>query len=155
MAAPKKVSKLLARAFAAQVKLEHRKVQELAKQKQAILAEAVYEEVLVTTPVLTGRAREHWHPNLNSPDTTINANVAGVENTGEDITAKEKARISYVLKELMKAALGQVVYIANGLKYVAFLDKGSSQKAPLGIRTVALQKALAKLRSGTQLDLFK
>src|SRR5688572_14003214 len=95
---PKEV--LTNRAFRARLKLMSKLAEQVVIEQQGMISTAVYEGLVTTTPVLTGKARENWHPSLDSIDTHVSEDVAGVNVTGAPMTSKEKARIGYVIGEL-------------------------------------------------------
>lgn len=137
-----------AKAFAGLLGLEGALKEAIIKDKQALIARALFQSVVEVTPVLTGKARHNWIPTLGSAATQELSGVAGVTMTGAPMTGDEKSRIDAVLGVLKKTPLGQRVHITNNLNYVVFLDRGSSQKAPQGIRVVAVAKAKARLKLG-------
>lgn len=136
---------LTAEAFAAKLKLEKKLVETVVIEKQGIIAGAVFEQLVEVTPVLTGKARNNWNPSIGERDASEHP-TAGVSRTGASMTSGERGKIELVKQQLRRKPLGQIVYLTNGLVYVVFLDEGSSKKAPAGIRLVAVQQAISKLR---------
>lgn len=106
---------------------------------QMSLTYKLYEYIVVTTPVLTGKARRNWVVSQNYPSTAKVNDVAGVALTGSPMTMEESSR---VLEAVSKLQFGQSMYITNNQDYVVGLDNGTSQKAPGGIVDVSVHGAL-------------
>lgn len=114
----------------------------VTKDSVGVIATLIWEGILITTPVLTGRARRNWNVSVGSPDTQTTTEVAGVAMTGSPITSQEKAMIADAIRSYKRAPLGTALIMNNSLHYVPFLEAGSSAKAPSGIREVAIRRAL-------------
>lgn len=114
----------------------------IAKEVQKTLVIEIYKRIVLTTPVLTGRARRNWTPTIGTPSNFSTEDVAGVLLTGAPVTQDEKSRIKSVISTLNALPLGQTVWISNNLPYIRRLDNGYSQKAPSGITEVSIFGAL-------------
>ena len=75
--------------------------------------------VIFRTPVDTGRARGNWQISIGSPTTSEfdededgRVTIMGVRSDTKDVDA------------------GQVVYLLNGVPYIIYLERGSSDQAP-------------------------
>lgn len=111
---------------------------------------AIDREVVMSTPVDTGRARSNWKVSVGGPDNS----------TSEAYNPLPKGRDSSKLNESGNAAAamaqgaaavasrrqGQDVYIQNNLSYIKELNEGSSQQAPAGFVEKAVQVAAAIIR---------
>lgn len=117
---------------------------------QCRLVEKVYEAVVETTPVLTGKARHNWQMGINSKPTEKHEGVAGVDVTGAPMTSDERSRVRAITKRLREMKAGQKVWITNRQNYVIGLDLGDSTKAPHGIRAVAVDRALSANLKGVR-----
>lgn len=117
-------------------------VDEVVKDVQVNVTGMVYEAVLETTPVLTGKARRNWNLSIQTADVTTVEDVAGVSSTGVPMTGAEKERMRALASALRNLPMGQKVFVANGLPYVPGLDAGTSAKAPYGIREIAITRVL-------------
>lgn len=79
-----------------------------------------YRQVIISTPVDTGRARHGWNISVGAPSNTVppegkyslpNINEHGLETT-------------------VTVTPDKVIYITNRVPYIEDLNKGSSQQAP-------------------------
>jgi hypothetical protein len=111
-------------------------------------AMAATREVILRTPVKTGRARINWRLSARSPK----ANVIEGPNTPKRDTNRQVAST----KALIDAANaikgwkvgGGNLYIANAVNYINDLDKGTSAQARSGMTTFAILAARAILKKG-------
>jgi len=88
----------------------------------------VFREVIIKTPVKTGRARGNWNITTMSPDF--------------DTTADTSPNLTNDL-DLNKFP---TVWIANGLDYIVDLERGKSNQAPVGISLPALAAVRSRRR---------
>lgn len=94
-------------------------------QRQLVLD--LLSRVVLKTPVDTGRARGNWQVEVgNLP--------AGVVET----TQGPSEIIEAGMKKLASLGFGQIVWVANNLEYVTFLEDGSSAQAPRGMLSLSL-----------------
>ena len=114
----------------------------IMRNEVAVAIGMVHDKILEGTPVLSGKARANWRLSLNDPYSDQLDEVAGVTETGEPVTGAESARREQVLKSFVESPDVSKVWMANNLPYINLLDKGTSQKAPLGIVDVAVASAL-------------
>ena len=80
----------------------------------------VFRNVVLKSPVDTGRFRHNWNASYGAP------NYATTAGTDQQRGANEAARAATL-------QLGGVVYLANGLPYAQRLENGYSQQAPAGM----------------------
>ena len=102
-------------------------------------------EVVVSTPVDTGRARSNWIVNIKSPARkTQGAYVPG----GKGSTASANVQAALAQGEAVVATrkTGQDIYISNNLSYISDLNNGSSAQAPAQFIQMAIQAAVAFIR---------
>lgn len=92
-----------------------------AKQNKLLRAVALEAEgrMIARTPVDTGRARANWNTTTGSPDQSVSDSTSPKSGAGV-IAAADFAG-------------GDVVFIANGVPYMEFLEDGSSKQAPNGM----------------------
>jgi len=111
---------------------------------QVKLLRKIYKEVVETTPVLTGQARNNWDIGVGDKPVGTILGPTDVQDTGTGttMTPSEREKVRQAVEELRKEAPGQKVWITNRLDYVQGLDEGSSTKAPHGIRALAVLTAL-------------
>ena len=121
-------------------------VQLIAKQVACQVFTEVSEQVLMNTPVLTGKARGNWQPTVGEPSGAQLTRLAGVQQTGEEPTGSEKESIKGVCDQFMSDSGATMLYLSNNLPYIALLDQGSSAKAPAGIVHPAISASLDALK---------
>ena len=85
--------------------------------------------LVLGTPVDTGRARGGWNVGINSPNLQETLN-----DPGGQITMRDNKKI------IEMAQLGDRIFLSNNVAYIGYLDEGSSQQAPLGIVDVQLRR---------------
>lgn len=93
-------------------------------------------DVVLGTPVDTGRARANWQATLGSPATGI---VESEDRNG-GTTAGKGSRVA-------QKAAGEVFYITNNLPYIYRLEfEGHSSQAPAGWVRTSIDRNLRLLR---------
>lgn len=89
-----------------------------------------YRQVIISTPVDTGRARHGWNITVGAPSKTVppegkysmpNINEHGLETT-------------------VSVTPDQVIYITNRVPYIENLNKGSSRQAPARFVELAAER---------------
>lgn len=90
----------------------------------------VFREVIIKTPVKTGRARANWTITTHNPDFKTSDKTATSKLAPTDI-------------DLNKFP---TVWIANGLNYIGDLERGKSNQAPTGISLPALAAVRSRRR---------
>jgi hypothetical protein len=101
------------------VTLAHRKI-----------AMDVFSEVILMSPVDTGRFRGNWQCQIGSiPIGTLELD----DRAGT-------ATISRMQAEALKVEAGQVIYLVNNLPYAQRLEFGYSQQAPAGMVRLTVQR---------------
>ena len=98
------------------------------------VALAVDRELVMNTPVDTGRARSNWLPSIGSPDIRIVEPGAKPDITG--------ATLNYSLKS--------EIFITNNLPYIRRLNDGHSQQAPAGFVETAINVGVSKAKRLTR-----
>lgn len=91
-----------------------------------------------TTPVDTGRAKGNWIAAIGTPHTDT-VDVVG-SSAGNSAQAQNQSTISR-----WKLGGGSI-YLNNNLPYILPLDNGSSEQAPNGMSTAALEAMKTELR---------
>ena len=100
--------------------------------QKKIVLEAL-RRIVMRTPVDTGRAKGNWQVSINEPaEGTIDEGISPNISDGEVI---EKGLVA-----LATLPPYSVVWIANNLEYIEFLEHGSSKKAPDGMVALAVQE---------------
>jgi hypothetical protein len=79
-----------------------------------------YRQVIISTPVDTGRARNGWNITIQAPSMTVppegKYSMPNIEEHG--------------LSTIISVTPEQVIYITNRVPYIENLNKGSSRQAP-------------------------
>jgi len=88
--------------------------------------------VIMKNPVKTGRARSGWYPALDG--------LGGKSPPGGEREGK------YV--EHLKGTLDKYVLLINNVKYIMYLEYGSSSQAPAGMVRVSLREMQGSLPKG-------
>ena len=89
----------------------------------------VFREVIIKTPVKTGRARGNWNITTMNPDFKTTASKTPNQ-VPSDIDLNKFPSI----------------WIANGLEYIRDLEQGKSKQAPVGISLPALAAVRSRRR---------
>lgn len=85
----------------------------------------VYGELILRSPVDTGRFRANWNISTGRPDFTT------VETTGtKESPAPARDPVSFALPDRVS---GKVHFVSNGLPYAGRLETGWSRQAPSGL----------------------
>lgn len=100
----------------------------IALQKKIVL-EAL-RQIVLRTPVDTGRARGNWQTTIVQP---AGGQLDAVDKQGDETITKGLAAIATLLPY-------QVVYIANNLEYIEFLEDGSSKQTPEGMVKMTVEE---------------
>lgn len=98
----------------------------------------IFADVVVGTPVDTGRAMNNWVISVGSPSRHVTD-----EGGPKASVAADKA--STALGELATVRPFDTVWISNNLPYIGFLEEGSSKQAPSGWVERAIQNNLRQL----------
>jgi hypothetical protein len=124
----------------------HRIVPDLGRAVVTEYACALHKQILLTTPVLTGKARANWQLSIKNGVEQQFDKVAGVGATSDPLTGDEESDIDTFRQVMRSFPLGEKVYIRNNLPYINGLDQGTSQKAPQGIVDVAIFASLEEVQ---------
>lgn len=87
----------------------------------------LFRDVVLRSPVDTGRFRANWNVNLGSPDYSISAS------TDQSSAAPQAA-------EALRIPVGGIAWLANGLPYARRLEEGYSGQAPQGMVRLSVQR---------------
>jgi hypothetical protein len=107
-----------------------------------IFLDAAFEadqQLVLATPVRTGRARSNWIASFNIPSDEVRGPL------------EVSAALSQNMPTIATAKLGDIIYLSNNLPYIGSLNDGSSAQAPAGFvqKVEAAVKASVKMRSMT------
>jgi hypothetical protein len=91
----------------------------------------VFEDVVMLSPVKTGRFRANWLVGRNFRPTAYFPNVYDPAGT----TAK-----AHIRSQLSKAKAGDTIHLVNNAPYATMLELGWSQQAPAGMVRIASKR---------------
>jgi hypothetical protein len=103
---------------------------------------AAVREVVLATPVDTGRARSNWLVTLGGPSDDQVGDETWVSFPSPQQTI-DQANVEVAARQ----PNGQDVYITNNVPYISRLNEGSSAQAPAGFVQQAVQRAAAAIRN--------
>ena len=103
----------------------------------------IFTKVTERTPVDTGRARANWNISLGSPDLSTTPPGTHAEFQG-DPTGAATQKAQAVLGGMQQP---EVIWIANGLPYIARLNDGYSQQSPAAFVETAIAEVEAEIDS--------
>jgi hypothetical protein len=111
-------------------------------------AMAATNEVVLRTPVDTGRARINWKMSFVVPKTGVKEgpNTKNVDTNRQIASAEALINASNVIKS-WKIGRGNI-FIANAVHYISDLDSGKSAQARAGMTNFAVAAARRILRRG-------
>jgi len=98
----------------------------------------IFADVVVGTPVDTGRAMNNWVISIGSPS----RDVTDVGGSSASIAASKEGTAVGKLAEVKPF---DTVWISNNLPYIGFLEEGTSKQAPKGWVEKAIQNNLRQL----------
>ena len=109
-------------------------------------AMAATNEVVLRTPVKTGRARINWKLSIGTPRTNLlkGPDTPKVDTNRKIASAEALADAANKIKS-WKVGKGSI-FIANPVDYIHDLDEGSSQQARAGMTMFAVAAARGILR---------
>lgn len=111
-------------------------------------AQAIANEVILRTPVATGRARINWKASFKTPKTTQKEGPdTPNKNTNAQVAASEALINATNVIKNWKVGQGNI-FIANSVHYIGDLDDGTSRQARAGMTKFAVAAARAILKEG-------
>jgi hypothetical protein len=119
---------------------------EKATRGAAIIADQV---LVLGTPVDTGRARAAWQVSFGSPNLSIppigSKKRIGPKDSGA-AAGLANAKLEENRRKILTFRVGGDLFLSNAVPYIARLDMGSSQQAPLGFSREAADAARQHIR---------
>lgn len=128
----------IAARFSRRAKRTQKNVDKLVK-KTAL---AIHQQVVLATPVDTGRARGNWHIGLDSP---VRAETSELDPIGS-------ATISAGQAVIARHNAGQDVFVSNNVDYIGALNDGWSAQAPAMFIEQAMQRGVDIVRKTKVVD---
>lgn len=119
------------------------------KREAALIADR---EVVLATPVDTGRARSNWIVSLDAPVVSPRDSYAPGVKLGRGERANADAALAQGKERIGAARAGQDIYISNNVYYIGRLNEGYSAQAPAGFVQSAVARAVAHVRRSKVVD---
>ena len=120
-------------------------VPEMANKLAVKVATTIVTDLAHVTPVDESTAISNWQVQLNLPvQSPIAAYYPGSKGSTYSLSAS--ATIDAAKAELAAKKPGQTIYLSNVLRYITFLNQGSSTQAPAGYveRSVLLGRLVVR-----------
>lgn len=117
--------------------------------KVALIADR---ELVLETPVDTGRARSNWQVSLGSPLTSEREPYSPGEGLGRGEGQNAAGALAQAQERIGARQSEQDIYIQNNVDYIGALNDGSSAQAPAGFVQAAIKRAVAAVRNGRVFD---
>jgi len=139
-------------AFARRIRVRGRQVEEGVNKlvrKCALIADR---ELVLETPVDTGRARSNWQVSLGSPLSSEREPYVPGEALGKGEGQNAAGALAQAQERIGARRSGQDIYIQNNVDYIGALNDGSSAQAPAGFVQAAIQRAVSAVRNGRVFD---
>jgi hypothetical protein len=131
--------------FARRIRLRGRQSEEGINRIVREVALVADREVVMQTPVDTGRARSNWLLSLGGPSgAEIAAYAEGKK--GSTSGANSRAAMEQAKTAVAARQPEQDIYISNNLPYIGLLNDGSSAQAPAGFVQAAVKRAASAVR---------
>lgn len=125
--------------FARRMRSLGQRVERNANEVKKRVALVVDRNLVLSTPVDTGRARSNWIVSLGGPAREeIEAYVPGTD-LGQGESGNARAAIDQGQGVIMQAVPEQPIFISNNLPYIQRLNDGYSAQAPAGMIERAIQ----------------
>lgn len=132
--------------FSRQIRRRGRQVEEGANRIKREVALIADRELVLETPVDTGRARSNWIVSLQAPVLAEREPYAPGEGLGKSERANAQAAIEQGISRITVAMPGQTIFISNNVSYIGRLNDGWSAQAPSGFVQGAVMRAVGSVR---------
>lgn len=132
--------------FSRRIRLRGKQVEAGANRVKREVALIADREVVLETPVDTGRARSNWIVSLQAPILDEREPYSPGERLGKSERANAAAAIEQGVGRITVAAPGQTIFISNNVSYIGRLNDGWSAQAPSGFVQSAVMRAVNSVR---------
>lgn len=137
--------------FARRMRRRGRQVEDGVNRVVRATALVADREVVLATPVDTGRARSNWIVNVGGPSSEeIQPYAPG--QAGSTGSANAQAAMAQAEAAVQNRQLEQDIFISNNLPYIGRLNDGYSAQAPAGFVQSAVQRAAQVVRQARVLS---
>lgn len=107
----------------------------------------VDQNVVLATPVDTGRARSNWIVSVSSPETNEIDPYQPGEQLGVGESGNAQSAINQALGQIAVRKNNQDIFIQNNVEYVKYLNEGSSKQAPANFVQLAIANAITTAKT--------
>jgi hypothetical protein len=132
--------------FARRIRAIGKQVETGANRVKRQVALVADRELVLETPVDTGRARSNWIVSLQAPVLSEREPYAPGQKLGRGERANAQAAIDQGAGRIVVAAPGQTIFISNNVRYIGRLNDGWSAQAPAGFVQGAVMRAVSSVR---------
>lgn len=132
--------------FASRIRRHGRRVETGANELKRKVALVVDREVVMETPVDTGRARSNWIVSLTAPILSTQEPYAPGEKLGKGEGANAAAAMEQAQLVISAVKSGDDIYISNNVHYIGLLNEGTSAQAPSGFVQSAVLRGVSTVR---------
>lgn len=116
--------------FSRRIRVIANKIEDNADIMVRKTALAIDQELVISTPVDTGRARSNWQVSTGKPITFEIEPYSPGSNLGRSEAANAQAALAQGREAIARREKGEDVIISNNVGYIKFLNDGSSAQAP-------------------------
>ena len=138
--------------FARNMRRRGRRLETRTNRLKREAALIVDREVVLATPVDTGRARSNWIVSLSVPVLSPIGPYAPGSKLGKGERANAEAALQQGRERINAARGPQDIYISNNVNYIGRLNEGYSAQAPAGFVQSAVARAVAHVRRSRVTD---
>lgn len=128
--------------FAHRIRLRGEQVEKGVNRIVRTVALVVDREVVLGTPVDTGRARSNWIASLGSGVTDVRDPYSPGNKLGIGESSNAEGALSQAGEVISRRQPGTDVYISNNVDYIGLLNDGSSAQAPAGFVQSAIKRGV-------------
>lgn len=108
-------------------------------------------QIVLATPVDTGRARSNWIVTVGAPTTTPIEPYSPTSMGGTSESANLSGALGQANTAISKRKFGQTIWIQNNVPYIGRLNEGSSKQAPANFVGIGVQQAVAIVAKANRL----
>lgn len=128
--------------FAHRIRLRGQQVEEGVNRIVRTVALVVDRELVLETPVDTGRARSNWIVSLGEAATDEREPYAEGSGLGKGEGSNAAGALAQGQAVIAGRRSGTDIYISNNVKYIGRLNDGWSAQAPSGFVQAAIKRAV-------------
>lgn len=132
--------------FARRIRAHGARVETGSNQLKRKVALIVDREVVMETPVDTGRARSNWVVSITAPVLSSHEPYAPGSKLGKGERNNAAAAMAQAQLVISAVKSGDDIYISNNVKYIGLLNEGHSAQAPSGFIQSAVLRGVSAVR---------